>query len=288
MPGKIDTITIVSNLEKSDVPSIALNLIRWLGERGIKVITPESDAIALGRPDLAGDDPAIQGGGAVVCLGGDGTILRAVRILKGAPVPVVGVNLGRVGFLSEIEYADMYPAMERLIAGDFNVDERMMLKCVVKAGDIIQEYIALNEIAVERGHMRRMLVMDVHINDILFSRYTADGLIFATPTGSTAYSFSAGGPVVSPVNELILFAPISPHSLFDRTMVLGAQDGVKVELAKRLNVIIGVDGYPVLETVIDSFTIEKAEAKAHLIKLKEKSFYTLFKEKLRVWDTWLR
>ncbi len=288
MPGKIDTITIVPNLEKSDVPSITLDLTRWLGERGVKVVMPEGNAVALGRSDLAGDDPTIQGSGAMVCLGGDGTILRAVRILKGAPVPVVGVNLGRVGFLSEIEHTDMYPAMERLIVGDFNVDERMMLKCIVKAGDIVQEYLALNEITSERGYMRRMLVMDVHINDILFSRYTADGLIFATPTGSTAYSFSAGGPVVSPVNELILFAPINPHSLFDRTMVLGAQDKVKVELAKRLNAIIGVDGYPVLETVIDSFTIEKAEAKAHLIKLKEKSFYTLFKEKLRVWDTWLR
>ncbi|HLB53483.1 MAG TPA: NAD(+)/NADH kinase, partial [Gemmatimonadales bacterium] len=165
---------------------------------------------------------------ALVTLGGDGTLLRGARMLQGAPVPVLGVNLGRVGFLTEVELAEMYPAMERLIARDFRIDERMMLKCVVRVGDIEQEYLALNEVAIERGHHQRMLEMDVYINDILFSRYTADGLIFATPTGSTAYSFSAGGPIVSPANELILIAPVNPHSLFGRTMALGAQDVVRV------------------------------------------------------------
>ncbi len=288
MPTKINTITVVPNLEKADVPSITSDLIEWFSERDVKAVIPEGNAIELGRPDLAGDDLAIQGSGAAVCLGGDGTILRAVRMLKGAPVPIVGINLGRVGFLSEVEYADMYPAMERLINGGFSVDKRMMLKCTVRTGDIAQDYLALNEIVIERSCLQRMLVMDVYINDIPFSRYTADGLIFATPTGSTAYLFSAGGPVVSPANELILFAPINPHSLFDRTVVLGAQDRLKIELTKSLDATIGVDGFPVLETVVNSFVIEKADSKVLLIKLKEKSFYTRFKEKLRVWDTWLR
>ncbi|MCL6471972.1 MAG: NAD(+)/NADH kinase [Firmicutes bacterium] len=286
---KINTITIVPNLDKPDVARVVLELIDWFGKQNVKTIMPEEDAAGLGRPELAADEFAIRQSGSLVCLGGDGTILRGVRLLKGAEVPIIGVNFGRVGFLSEVEYKDMYPAMERLIAGDFAIDARMMLKCAVKSGEFYREYLALNEISLERGCIQRMLVMDVYINDILFSTYTSDGFIFATPTGSTAYSFSAGGPVVSPENELILLAPINPHSLFGRTLVLSAGDKVRVELNKEPNVTIGVDGFPVIKSMlIESFTIERAESKALLVKLKEKNFYTLFKEKLRVWDTWLR
>jgi len=286
---RINTVTIVPNLDKPDIPKIARELLIWMEKQGVKALLHFDDATKLGMPELSADTDEIQKSGAVICLGGDGTILRAVRILKGAAIPIIGVNLGRVGFLSEVEPDEMYPAMERVLAGDFSIDERMMLRCVVRAGDFEHEYLALNEIAVERGCFQRMLVMDVYINSVLFSTYTSDGLIFATPTGSTAYSFSAGGPVVSPANELVLLAPINPHSLFTRTVVLGARDKVDIDLTKkRFEVIIGVDGFPVLETPIDSLSIERADSRAHLIKLKERSFYTLFKDKLRVWDTWLR
>lgn len=285
---KIDVITIVPNMEKPDVPAIALDLIEWLSEKGVKVLLPEEDAAALGRSQLAADEASIQNSGAVVCLGGDGTILSAVRMLKGSAVPVVGVNLGRVGFLSEVELNEMYPSMERVIAGDFFIDDRMMLQCTISAGEFKQEYLALNEVAIKQGRHQRMLVMDVYINDIVFSRYTADGLIFATPTGSTAYSFSAGGPVVSPDTELILLAPVNPHSLFGRTLALSGNDIARVEMTKRLEVSIGIDGYLVFAAMFDLVEIKRSESKAHLIKLKERSFYTLFKEKLHVWDTWLR
>jgi len=284
---KMNTVTIVPNIEKADVLPIALALIAWLNERGVKAIMHADDAVKLNRADLAADDAGIQGSDALICLGGDGTILRAVRILKGAMVPIVGVNLGRVGFLSEVEFTEMYPAMERIIAGDYKIDERMALKCTINAADFHQEYIALNEITIERGRHQRMLEMGVYINDQIFSRYKADGLIFATPTGSTAYSFSAGGPVVSPVHELILLTPINPHSLFGRTVVLGAQDKVKVELARRLDITVGVDGFAVFQAIADSVHIEKAQSKVLLVKLKDRSFYTVFKDKLTVWDTWL-
>ncbi|MEW5707125.1 MAG: NAD(+)/NADH kinase [Actinomycetota bacterium] len=288
MAKKINNIAIIPNLDKPEVPAIALDLIKWLSKHGIKSRITEVDAIKMDVPELASDDAEIQECDLVVCLGGDGTILRAVRLLAGAPVPVIGVNLGRVGFLTEVEAADLYPAMERVIAGDFDIDERMMLKCTVKAGEFSYDYLALNEVAVERGHHQRMLEMNVYINGISFSQYTADGLIFATPTGSTAYSFSTGGPIVSPANNLILLTPINPHSLFGRTIVLAEHDYIDVDLAKPFEVLIGIDGFAVLGTVIDSISVKKSDAKALLVKLKEKSFYTLFKEKLRVWDTWLR
>ncbi|MDI6715933.1 MAG: NAD(+)/NADH kinase [Actinomycetota bacterium] len=288
MAKKINNIAIIPNLDKPEVPAIALDLIKWLSKHGIKSRITEADAIKMDVPELASDDAEIQECDLVVCLGGDGTILRAVRLLAGAPVPVIGVNLGRVGFLTEVEAADLYPAMERVIAGDFDIDERMMLKCTVKAGEFSYDYLALNEVAVERGHHQRMLEMNVYINGISFSQYTADGLIFATPTGSTAYSFSTGGPIVSPANNLILLTPINPHSLFGRTIVLAEHDYIDVDLAKPFEVLIGIDGFAVLGTVIDSISVKKSDAKALLVKLKEKSFYTLFKEKLRVWDTWLR
>lgn len=288
LPRNIKTIALVANLDKPSVPSIANDLIKWMNKRGVEVVMSEADALKLDNPDLGADDIEIRGSDFVICLGGDGTILRAIRLLKGAEVPLVGVNMGRVGFLSEVELADMYPSMERIIAGDYTIDERMMLKCTVKAADYEQEYIALNEVAIERGHHHRMLEIDVYINETLFSRYTSDGLIFATPTGSTAYSFSAGGPVVSPANKLILLAPINPHSLFGRTLVLSAEDKARIELTKNLEIMVGIDGFTVIEAVVDYVNIERAESRALLAKLKERSFYNLFKDKLRVWDTWLR
>jgi len=285
---KIEQIAIVPNPEKGDVLAATRELIKWLEDRHVKAVVHEDDAVKMDIRHLAADDLDIQQSGAVVCLGGDGTILRGVRMLKGAAVPVVGINFGRVGFLSEVEHSEIYPAMERVIAGDFTVDERMMLKCTVKFKDFEQEYLALNDITVERGHHMRMLELFVYINDIQFSRYKADGVICATPTGSTAYSFSAGGPVVYPGNELVLITPINPHSLFGRTIVLGAQDKVKVELARRVEATVSIDGAPVFESIADSVSIEKAAEKTHLIKLKEIDFYTVFKNKLNVWDTWSR
>ncbi|MBS3908278.1 MAG: NAD(+)/NADH kinase [Actinobacteria bacterium] len=281
-------IVILPNLDKSEVPKMTLELISWFKAKRVEVLLLTEDAGRLGLDALGAGLDEILTSDAVVALGGDGTILRAVRMLKGAEIPVIGVNMGRVGFLSEVEPDELYPAMERLLSGDYIVDERMMLECKVRAGDCENTYLALNEIAIERGHHQRMLEMDVYINDIMFSKYTANGLIFATPTGSTAYSFSAGGPVVSPENELILLAPVNPHSLFGRTMALSANDTARVELAKDLEVIVGVDGCLEFCAIFDSVEIRRADSKAQLIKLKEQSFYTLFKIKLRVWDSWLR
>jgi NAD+ kinase len=281
-------IVILPNLDKSEVPKMTSELISWFEAKQAEVLLLPEDAGTLGLAELGAGFDEIMKSDAVVVLGGDGTILRAVRMLKGAAIPVIGVNMGRVGFLSEVEPNELYPSMERLLSGDYMVDERMMLECKIYAGDCSSTYLALNEIAIERGHHQRMLEMDVYINDIMFSRYTANGLIFATPTGSTAYSFSAGGPVVSPENELILLAPVNPHSLFGRTMALSAKDTARVELAKDLEVIVGVDGCLEFCAIFDSVEIRRADSKAHLIKLKEQSFYTLFKSKLRVWDSWLR
>lgn len=288
IPEKISTVTIVPNLDKPDVEAITLDLIKWMAERNVKTILNLEDATRLGRLELGAEDPEIQQSDAVICLGGDGTILRGVRMLKGAPVPVIGVNLGRVGFLSEVEHNEMYPAMELIIDGDFRVDARMMLKCTIRSGDFCRDYLALNEIAIERGQYQRMIEIDTYINDEFFSRYTSDGLIFATPTGSTAYSFSAGGPIVSPANDLILLAPINPHSLFGRTIVMGAKDKIRIEPAKKIEVRVGIDGFAVFQSEVDSLEIEKSEQKALLAKLKDRSFYALFKHKLHVWDTWMR
>jgi NAD+ kinase len=284
----IKVATIFPNMEKPQIPRAVIELIEWLDNVGVKTLMTEEDADKINIPAVAADSATIKASDVVICLGGDGTILRAVRMLRGAPVPVIGVNFGRVGFLTEIEVEEIYPQIERLVLGDYVIDERMMLKCRISAGDIQMEHYALNEVVIERGCHQRMLEYVVTINDTKFSHYTADGLIVATPTGSTAYSFSAGGPIVSPENDLMLLAPISPHSLFGRTMVLGPKDKIRVESPKNLDVAIGVDGFTVMQMPIISMEIEKADPKAYFIKLKDRSFYTLFKEKLRLWDTWLR
>lgn len=279
-------VAVVSHVGKPNVPETAGELVTWLEEKGIKVVMPAAEAEVLGRPELGEPEGVFPEADMVVSLGGDGTLLRTVRILNGRPIPVVGINMGTLGFLSAIEQEELYPQMERVLAGNYRIDERMMLSCRVRyvTGEE-PRHLALNEVVVERAERQRMVKIDVRINGALFNKYTADGLILATPTGSTAYSFSAGGPVVSPANEIMVMTPISPHSLFGRSIVLNANDNVEVETPERPQTNIGVDGVIVEKrAIVERITVDRAEEKALLIRTAAEDFYATFRRKLRFWD----
>ena len=167
-----------------------------------------------------------------ISFGGDGTFLRAAHLCRDARVPVLGVNLGRLGFLAEVEQHDLGPALRAVAAGQYRVEERDTLTMHVHDadGEPLTSGWALNEVAVEKTARQRLLLTDVHIDGTFFARVGADALILATATGSTAYALSAGGPIVSPRVAATLVVPVAPHSLFDRTVVAAPEEAVRVDL----------------------------------------------------------
>ncbi|MDI6690139.1 MAG: NAD(+)/NADH kinase [Actinomycetota bacterium] len=282
-------VAIVAHLGKTEVASITRDVVNWLCERNIKVKIPEDEALTLNRPDLGYPEEKIaEDIELVIVLGGDGTILRAVRLLRGSDIPILGVNLGKFGFLSEIEVKDLYPALTRIMNKDFSLQKRMMLDCeVVQGRKSLAKHMALNEIVVGRGVRQRLLEFDVYINDEFFGRYASDGLIFATPTGSTAYSLSVGGPLVSPDTRLILMTPVCPHSLFNRTVILNDTDEIKVcSKSEQLRVTVSADGMIIFEgKPFDFVRISTSASSISLVKLNGRNFYTLLKEKLAIWES---
>jgi NAD+ kinase len=238
---------ITAHHDRAEAPALVAQAAHWLAERGHTAWLPRADADALGLPQLGEDHPAASAD-LVVSLGGDGTMLRAVQLLDGAEVPIIGVNVGLLGYLAEVEPSGLETALERFFAGDYELDARMMLEVSVERegrppGSL--GWRALNEAVLEKhesGHTVRLLV---HIDGSPFTSYAADGMIVATPTGSTAYSLSARGPVVSPTHRAMLLTPVSPHMLFDRSLVLDPDEDVAIEVMGHRQVDLTVDGQQV-------------------------------------------
>lgn len=201
---------------------------------GMSVRALASEAAALECPAasvVADDERAAEGAELVLVIGGDGTLLRAAEISRPAAVPLLGVNLGRVGFLAEAERADLTSTVERIVSSTYDVEERMTLDVVVREnGAEVARTWALNDCAVEKAVRQRMLDVVVEVDGRPLTRWGCDGVVCATPTGSTAYAFSAGGPVVWPDVAALLVVPISAHALFARPLVVGPESTVAVEL----------------------------------------------------------
>ena len=185
--------------------------------------------------EVLGRDTDIHGVELAIVLGGDGTILRAAEVTRGSSAPILGVNMGHVGFLAESERDDLDDAVQRVIARDYRVEERMALDVRVKSSDdeVIYSTWALNEATVEKASRERMLEVIIEIDQRPLSSFGCDGVIVATPTGSTAYNFSAGGPVIWPTVEAIALVPMAAHALFARPLVVGPEAAVAIELMER-------------------------------------------------------
>jgi NAD+ kinase len=278
-------VAVVAHHEREDAAMLAKFAITWLHERGHEAWVVPGDAAALDLGDLV-DERALAGADLLVCLGGDGTMLRAVRLLDGAPVPLLGVNVGVLGYLTEIDPPELTRALERFLlgpeAGQWQLDERMMLHVSV-AGD--GAWRALNEAVVEKhdsGHTVRLLAS---IAGEPFTSYAADGLIVATPTGSTAYSLSARGPIVSPKHRAMLLTPVSPHMLFDRTLVLEPSETVAIEVAGFRPAALAIDGQRVATLAEgDVVTCRPAAETARFVRLSAHHFHQILKSKFGLSD----
>lgn len=288
----VKSVCIVPNLKKAGARETALALVAELLERGMRTGIAADEARELGRGDLSAREENLQECDLVIVLGGDGTMLRAARLLKGVEIPILGVNLGKFGFLAEIERGELSGALDLLVDGRFSVERRMMLEAeVIRAGEVVGSALSLNEVAVERGDAHRILELDVSINGSLFNTYAADGLVVATPTGSSAYSLSAGGPIVNPTLELILMTPCCPHALFDRTVVLEGGDEVSISAAdpEKRKVTVTSDGRIVLRhEPLDAIKIRRASSHVLLARVAGRDFYSVLRQKLKVWDLFNR
>lgn len=238
-------VALLAHHENDIAVAYAESVARWCEANGHDFWMPSVDGDALGLPHHGSDRP-ISGADVVISLGGDGTMLRSVRELDGAAVPLLGVNLGSLGYLTEVEPADIDDALRRVFAGseqgEWELDDRMMLDVAINGRFIGR---ALNEAVVEKsqsGHTVRLLA---RIDGEPFTHYAADGLIVATPTGSTAYSLSARGPIVSPRHRAILLTPVSPHMLFDRSLVLDPSEVVEIEVSGHRRAEVALDGQPI-------------------------------------------
>ena len=229
-------ILLVAHPRRAEAQHLAGEVAAGLHAAGMEValLPEEAEAVHLGRnPNVVEADPADPARGCeLVCvLGGDGTILRGAAMSRGTDAPLLGVNLGHVGFLAEAEREDLTETVGRIVARDYAVEERMTLDVRVQhEGELIASGWALNEVSVEKAARERMLELIVEVDGRPLSTWGCDGVVMATPTGSTAYAFSAGGPVVWPDVEAMLLVPISAHALFARSLVVGPSSRFAVEV----------------------------------------------------------
>ena len=238
------TVGIILHHERDQAAELARDAAAWLRERRHAVRMPLHDAAIAGLTDVGSAEADFARGlDVAVSLGGDGTMLRTVDLVAAEDVPVIGVNVGQLGYLTEVEPAGMRLALKRFLAGSYDVEERMLLAVTVEAaGFDANVHLALNEAVLEKTPMGHTVRLGVSVDGETFTPYAADGLIVATPTGSTAYAFSARGPIVEPTHRCLLMTPVSPHMLFDRSLVLPPAATVRIEVLDDRAATLSVDG----------------------------------------------
>jgi NAD+ kinase len=280
-------VGLVLHPQRPVAVELASRAAERLSGRGIEVRIPgiDADAGSLGRYAVAVDDFA-DGLDVVVSLGGDGTMLRAVDLCYETGVAVLGVNVGQLGYLAEVEPVDFDAALDRIETGDYEVAERMVLEIRVdSAGPAAGRWFALNEAVLEKLHTGRLVRLGVSINGTPFTTYVADGVIIATPTGSTAYSFSARGPIVSPRQRCLLLTPVSPHMLFDRSLVLAAEEELHFAVTDDRSVVLTADGRELGELAAgDGVTCTAGPHPARIVTFGPRDFHQILKAKFGLPD----
>ncbi len=272
---------IVPNIEKPAAIEAARKVVDWADKNGFQPAFFPDDARALEFDSLILVSQPKKEELAVV-LGGDGTILKAARLLKSSETPVLGVNFGRVGFLSEIDSRYLFSALEKLKSGRFQIEERMMLEVVFTFNGQEAKEKVLNEIVIGGTARSRLLKFSLLVNGERLKDYQGDGLIISTPTGSTAYSFSAGGPIVSPFSDCFLVTPLCPYTLFNRALILSSSEVVEVLPGPGISLNIALDGIDYQGmSEIRKVLVRKSPKNFRLIRVgREKKFYRLLEEKL--------
>jgi NAD+ kinase len=278
------SVAIFSKPGKPELGRAVPALIQWLQQRGYGVIADPETATyakteATARSEVADKKPEF-----VIVLGGDGTLLAAARAVGEAGIPLLAVNLGSLGFLSEVKMDELYHAVELVEKNQSVRDTRATLRCeVVRRGESVNTFTALNDIVITKATIARMTEVDVVINGQFVANYKADGVIVSTPTGSTAYSLAAGGPILEPAVDAFVVTPISPHALTNRALVV--RDNAKIKLIVRGTpdeAFLTVDGQSGMEVIEgDEVVCSKSAHHVHLLRLPGRTFFDVLRMKLK-------
>ncbi|MBL7170508.1 MAG: NAD(+)/NADH kinase [Candidatus Omnitrophica bacterium] len=273
-------ISIIANPRKKKIYSVCRKLIPWLKRKGVEVFISKDIAREIkGAKKEYSREEAARKGDILIALGGDGTLLEAVRLLKGRDIPIIGVNAGGLGFLTEVTLEEFYPLLENVLKGKFETKERAMLE--VSLGSA-KKFFALNDVVITRGAFSRILRLNVYIENEFANAYLSDGLILATPTGSTAHSLSAGGPIVHPELKVIVLSPICPHTMTNRPLIIPGDKEITIELDReKVEVSLTVDGQ-IWKSLAQGQKVKIKMAKnvVRLITNPEKSYFEVLRRKL--------
>ena len=275
----MESFYIITNQLKDRDYSVTIEIKDYIERKGKRVILAQKDEEGFIVPGTVPEDADCG-----LVLGGDGTLIRAIRDLEGSRLPLLGINIGTLGYLTDVELKDYKSAIDRLCEEDPNIEKRMMLEGVMSSGE---KDLAVNDIVLTREGNLLIVKFNVYVNGTLLNTYQADGVIICTPTGSTGYNLSAGGPVVEPTASLMVITPICSHALNTSSVVLSAEDDVEVEICegrygRQEEVALCYDGAVQRKLVSgDRVKIRKADATAHLVKLSEESFMITMREKMK-------
>jgi len=286
--GNILTAGIISKPRSEPAARVAPTLVKWLAERGVEVrCDPETASyLARGTGTESGGIPrdhVPEGAQLLIVLGGDGTLLSAARALQGRDIPLFAVNLGNLGFLTAITVEELCPQLERVLAGDYRVSRRRMLHAELwRGGQLAGAYEALNDITLAKADIARIIDLEVHVNDHFMCLYKADGLIVSTPTGSTAYSLSAGGPIMVPEVAALCITPICPHMLTNRPVIVPDEAVIQITIGGDNATYLTVDGQ-VGEQLHkgDRVVCRRSEHTVQLIRPGGVRFFDVLREKLQ-------
>lgn len=265
----VRNVLIVTKPKNPEVVHAAAELVQWFARRHV---VASLEPAAAATADLA------------VVLGGDGTLLAAARLLGDRQIPIVAINYGGLGFLTEVTLDEMYPALESVLKGEFVTQLRMMMDVLVsRNGTSVANYRALNDVVINKGTLSRMVELETRVDDQYVSRFRADGLIVSTPTGSTAYNLSAGGPIIFPTMSAMILTPICSHTLTNRPIVLPEDVRIEIALASaQEDVYVTVDGQVGLKLQMgDQLLVHKSDVAVKLVAPPDKNYFDVLRGKLK-------
>ena len=285
-PGQtFQTIGIISRPRRSNLAVVVPPLLKWLEAHGIQTLFDEETASSLSDGSKGQTRQRVADSSQLLLvLGGDGTMLAAARLAAPRGIPILPINMGSLGFLTSFTVDELHPALDDTLEGRFSLSERVMISVELeRAGKVIDNQRVLNEMVVNKGALARMIELELTIDSDFVCRYRADGLIVATPTGSTAYSLSAGGPIVHPAVEAFVITPICPHTLSDRPLVVRDSSCIEMKLSGNTESVFltldGQRGIPLQPT--DRVRVCRAKEMLKLIQPRKKSYFEILRSKLK-------
>ena len=285
MPNQqaVKTAGIISKPRSESAAALLPRLISWLKDRGVTVLLDELSAAYVGASEGADRTKVVAQSDLVIVLGGDGTLLSAARASIGHEVPIFAVNLGGLGFLTAIQVEDLYPQLELALRGALQTEQRLMLRAEIKRhGEIVATYDGLNDLVLAKTEIARIIDLEVYLDGNFVCVYKADGLILASPTGSTAYSLSAGGPIVLPTVHAISMTPICPHTLTNRPVIVPDSSVIEIGVRGEGSTYLTIDGQigKLLQSG-DRVVCRKSQFCTRLIRPADLLFFDVLREKLK-------